>query len=390
MKKEAFITRYHAEMTDVRVSPQLKRKTLDALNGKENVVMKKKLSAVIVLMIAVLLIGAAAIAAVSRAGILDFAGRYANTFVPEDAQNYVQTDVVTMENELVTVHLRELYYDGRISRMTVDVRPKDPQTMLLGFDMSPEDNWQNMTRINANWDETDQRTAIDVFRDGGYKEVYSTSSHLRTQDNQSLGGNSDYHLSEEGTLTLYSQVEYRDDQPEREVRLEVYLTPYSQPLASNSLKPEDRIVMEMPFTLRQASYQNETYVSTEAKEYPGAGVRVDEIRLEVRAQEIHAAVHYTIIDRETYDALENGLWFEFINPESTAEMPFEQRLQGGLTGSGSIGPTDGKDIETAVHFCQTETLGRNELHDTYTLRAYECWDKQRFETHTFTVVPANE
>ena len=56
MKKEAFITRYHAEMTDVRVSPQLKRKTLDALNGKENVVMKKKLSAVIVLMIAVLLI----------------------------------------------------------------------------------------------------------------------------------------------------------------------------------------------------------------------------------------------------------------------------------------------------------------------------------------------
>ena len=44
MKKEDFINRYRAEMTDVHVSPQLKRKTLDALEGKEKPVMKKKLS----------------------------------------------------------------------------------------------------------------------------------------------------------------------------------------------------------------------------------------------------------------------------------------------------------------------------------------------------------
>ena len=35
MKKEDFISRYRVEMATVHVSPQLKRKTLDALEGKE-------------------------------------------------------------------------------------------------------------------------------------------------------------------------------------------------------------------------------------------------------------------------------------------------------------------------------------------------------------------
>ena len=34
---------------------------------------------------------------------------------------------------------------------------------------------------------------------------------------------------------------------------------------------------------------------------------------------------------------------------------------------------------------QTETLGREELHDAYTLRAFNCWEKERYETCTFTM-----
>lgn len=73
--------------------------------------------------------------------------------------------------------------------------------------------------------------------------------------------------------------------------------------------------------------------------------------------------------------------------DSTADEPYEQRLTGGLSPSGTSHPTDG-DSQTATHFIQEETLGKNELHDSYTLRAFECWDKQRFDTHTFEMTPA--
>lgn len=385
MKKEDFINRYRAEMADVHVSPQLKRKTLDALEGKEKPVMKKKLSAALVLVTVVFLMGAAAVAAVNRAGIVDFA-RFVDSYIPEDAQEYVQTDVMNVENELVTVALRELYYDGYIARLTVDVKPKDPTLMLLGMDMAPEDNWQNMIRLNGEWDETSTKTALDVFREGGYQTVYSVNCHLWPANGESAGGSRDYNLSEDGVLTTFDQTEFDQPSPEREATLRVYLTPHGQPYTDAVYQwPDDQIVLELPVTLRQADYTNETYISTEPFDYPSVGVRVDGIRIEVRAQEIHASIDYTVTDRAVYDALDHGLWFEFINPQSTAEHPYDQRLKGGMSGTGSNGPADGEDLDTAVHFRQSETLGRNELHDTYTLRAYDAWEKERFEEHTFAM-----
>lgn len=385
MKKDEFVSRYRAEMADVRVSPQLKRNTLDAIDGKENVVMKKKFPVALVVVTAIFLMGTAAVAAVNRAGIVDFA-RFVNSYVPEDAQEYVQTDVMTAENELVTVVLRELYYDGYIARLTVDVKPKDPTLMLLGMDISPEDNWQNMIRLNGEWDETNTKTVLDVFSESGYQTVYSVNCHLWPAEGESAGSSGDYNLSEDGILTIFVQTEFDQPLPEREATLRVYLTPHGQPYTDAVYQwPDDKIVLELPVTLKQADYANETYISTESVEYPSVGVRVDEIRLEVRAQEIHASIDYTVTDRKTYDALEHGVWFEFIDPQSTAEQPYDQRLKGGMSGMSSNGPTDGMDPDTAVRFHQSETLGRNELHETYTLRAYDAWEKDRYETHTFTM-----
>lgn len=50
----------------------------------------------------------------------------------------------------------------------------------------------------------------------------------------------------------------------------------------------------------------------------------------------------------------------------------------GMTGSGSSTCFGDQII-------QTETLGREELHDSYTLRAFNCWDQERYETCTFTM-----
>ena len=337
------------------------------------------------LALAMLTICALAFAAAYRAGILDFAGRYPDSYVPKDAQDYIHSDVLTLENDAVSVSIGELYYDGRISRATIHIAPKDPSTLLLGPMTLPEDQWQNMARLDKEWDEADTRTVADFYREGGYQSAYSVDTWMQPLDGDTTGGSGDDNIGPDGTLTLYSQVEYADDQPVRDVLFRVYLSRYEAPLTVDSrLLPEQTVVLEAPLTLRADTALHETYVSAEPAVYPSVGVRVDEVRIEVRPQDIHAMINYTVIDREAYDRQEDGLWFEFINPESPAEEPYAQRLMSGMSGSGSAGPLDG-DPDTATRFRQSETLGRNELHSAYTLRAFNCWDKTRYETHTFAM-----
>lgn len=391
MKKDEFTARFRIEMADVHVSPQLRRKTIDMLNGKENPVMKKKRSAAAVLVMALFLVVTAAIAAAARVGLLEFAGNHANTYMPEDAQNYVQQDVLTMENETVMVRLRELYYDGLLSRMTVDVTPKRADTLLVGEDVSPEDPWSNLS-FSKQQTETaaDERTVAQHYQENGYQAAYRVDVGILPLEGNSSGGSMDFCLNEDGTLTLYVEEEYEGgSQPQREAMLALYLTEYTDRMAGDSQQGET-VVLKTPLTLAETEYQKETYVSVSGADYPAAGVRVDEIRMEVRALDIHTTIDFSVTDREAYDRLEDGLWFEFIDPQIEADEPSQQRLLDGLTSSGSVSPLDGDDMATASRFRQSISIGRNELHETYTLRAYECWGKERFETNTFVMKRADE
>lgn len=60
---------------------------------------------------------------------------------------------------------------------------------------------------------------------------------------------------------------------------------------------------------------------------------------------------------------------------SREEQPYDQRLKEGFSGVGSVEPMDD------THFRQIGTLSLSEKADRYTLRAYECWEKRRFDTH---------
>ena len=97
---------------------------------------------------------------------------------------------------------------------------------------------------------------------------------------------------------------------------------------------------------------------------------------------------YAITDLEKFAAQEGGLWFEFINPESTASEPYEQRVSDGLTGSGSAGRLDRQwDLpdEVGTIYRQRDSIGLDALSDEYTLRAYSAWEKDRYESVTFRV-----
>lgn len=391
MKHEEFATLLHQGMEPVQLSPQLRRATLDRVAGKEQPVMKKKLSVALVVTLALCLLMAAAVAAAHRAGLLDFVSRYANTYVPEDAQTYVQTDVATLENELITATVRELYYDGKVARMVVDVTPKADNILLLGEDMYTEDPWENMKLHPGGEENQDLRTVTQVYEEGGYEAAYAVSVGLWPVDENTLstGGVMDYYGNEDGTLTIYQQEEYKNAPEELTARLRVLVTPWEVPLTAGS-KPlrEQRMDLNQLLTLTQTAASIEAYLCTQPVELPSVGVRINGLLIEVKPQELYATLDFTVTDRATYDALDSGLWFEFINPESTAETPYEQRLMEGLTGGGSISPVDCDDPAYANQFRQRETLGRNELHQVYTIRAFDAWEKQRYETVELVMQPA--
>lgn len=400
MNKQDIRQKLRDEMASVQVSAPLRQRTL--ATGKEPKQMKRKMSLglAIAFALSTLLCCAVAIAAASRWGMLDFVDRYsAEHYIPEDAQDYVRTDVLTMENDQVTICIRELYYDGRIARMTADVTPKGEKVLLVGEGMCMEDPFINLTRTYVTDGDNDMRSIYQVIQEEGYAQVYAANVSLLGADEDMIAGSMDFILGEDGTLTIYAQEEYRNDLPEREATISAIIMPFDQPLTLQSEANYDRrAILETPVTLtaseRTADVADKAdgsagvYISEAPAAYPSVGVLVDRLILEVKPLEIYATVEYTITDTEAYDKMEGGLFFEFIDTDKEG-APYEQRLAKGLSGSGWAAPAQGEG-EIATKYCQRETLGRNELHETYQLRAFNAWDKTRFETCEIAVRPATE
>ena len=391
MKKEelAFTLRRQA----VQVSPALRQRTLRAARGKEATYMRRKITAAAAFALVAVTLAVVALATANHWGILDFVSRYQGAYIPEDAASYVQTDVLQMQDERFRVNVREQYYDGRTARLAIDVTPLDSSILLTGVDTALTDNWQNLWQPESGWSEGDKRSVLDVLTERGYTQAYCVNVWTQDAQNGGMCGAMDYRLSEDGTLTIFMQEEYDDDRPTREMVIMADFSPYAFPVSADSAPDyEHRIRLEQPLVLTAAVDATiapaaegavaGAYVSAEPVDYPQCGVRVERVLIEVKPQEIYATVDFTVTDQQAFDAMEDGLWFEFIDPQSTEAEPYAQRLKSGLSGGGGVYSQDD------VHYRQTETLGKNELHSSYTLRAFSCWDKTRFETQTFAMRPA--
>ena len=134
--------------------------------------------------------------------------------------------------------------------------------------------------------------------------------------------------------------------------------------------------MKLRFTAKASAVDDEeTIVSVEPVEYESIGVRVDRVTMTAKPLEMDYAIEYTVVDAEKFAQTDDGLWFEFIDPNSTETEPYAQRLKDGFSRRGEVTPMDD------THYRQTGTLSLDEKADCYTLRAYECWEKRRFDTH---------
>ena len=134
MKQDEFAARLKRETQGVRVSSRLRQKTLDAAYGKESIRMKKRIPALALAIVLSVVFCATALAIASRAGMLDYQNLFHNKYLPENIGDTIRQDVYAAANDLIDVSIREMYYDGRTSRITVDVKAKDEGILLAGFD----------------------------------------------------------------------------------------------------------------------------------------------------------------------------------------------------------------------------------------------------------------
>ena len=367
-------------LSGLQEDPWLTAKVLSKAEGEKTV---KKISATAILVIALLaLTMAGALAAALNAwGVIDFAGNLSWTYVPENARDSVTAENLTVETDDLVCTIRESYYDGEILRLTADIAPKEKMLLVAEDEViMPADN------------EEDCVTAVEYAKTqfgGRLGDVYLCPEDM------DVDCEVDWRSNENGSVTLYMACFFPDELPERDAKLELGYVPGKdlESLTEEELEEESLFdtenMVRTPVTLKVRAVETESYVCEEPLDFPSAGVKVTRVAMTVSPLEIRYRLYFTVTDLEKYKAMDGGLWFEFVNPESTATDYFEQTFEGGLSGSGSIVCVDDRDEfgneKVGSVLCQTDTLGLNALGEEYTIRAYNCWEKTRYETVTFRV-----
>lgn len=381
MKSERVSDTMHKGMQGVRLSPELRARTLNAMRGNEerSHPVKRKFSVAMACALLGIMLLTAALAVANHKGLLDFIQRD-NQSLPETVSDYVQAKLASGEGDGLHVAVQEAIYDGRRLRMTADLRMDGEKPLLMAMDLKPNDSFSRLGGADG-----DARTILDAYRAGGYTELYSIAASIgggaAEPSISSLSG--DLVLQEDGTLTCYYEIAFLDDAPQRTITLRAEARQYRDEDGQLRLSAEPCAAVDVSFTLN-ASESEERYVSAEPVEYADVGVRVDRVVMTVQPLEIDYRIEFSVIDPEKYAALDDGLWFEFIDPDSTAAEPYDQRLKAGVSGYDAANDSD----ETGVHE-RTGSLALSERADVYALRAYECWDKQRFDTHEIRMVKAD-
>lgn len=377
MKEKRVSDALHDAMNDVRLSPELRAKTLYAMRGSEerSPKMKRKFSVALVFALVAVLAVAVALAVANHAELLDYMNASSEAQIPYDAASYIKQGTESGEGSMFGVNVREKFYDGRTLRLTVDAAAKAPKTLLYGLDFFPEDSWQDLITLTYDGvDPSDERSILDVYRENGYEQMMRIRLNVLSKAENDLADTTqEVVLNDDGTLTFFYVMEFETDEPAREIELSASAKKVME--KDEKTESDDEETVEIAFAVEKENSGGETAVSAEPVEYESIGVRVDKVSMTAGPLEINYDIEYTVVDAEKFKKTDGGLWFEFIDPNSTETEPYAQRLKEGFSSTGEVAPVDG------THYRQTGTLSLDEKAGSYTLRAYECWEKQRFDTH---------
>ena len=362
-------------MKESQISDALRARALCAMRGSEErrPKMKRKFSAALAFALVGVLVVAVALAVANRKGVLDFLS-YSEATLPENAGDYVQTDIASDERDGLHAVVREVVYDGHRLWATVDINMDGEKPLLTGFDygLDDEEKWAWLRHDES---ETDDRSILEVYREEGYTDAYDIAAFVYDEDDEQ-NTSFEVHLQDDGTLTVYESLVFEQEKAEREITVSVRAFKYEEKDGRMNLNQKPMAELKLHFTAKASAVDDEeTIVSVEPVEYESIGVRVDRVTVTTKPLAMDYAIEYTVVDAEKFAQTDDGLWFEFIDPNSREEQPYDQRLKEGVSGVESVEPVDD------THFRQIGTLSLSEKADCYTLRAYECWGKRRFDTH---------
>ncbi len=396
MKRKEFVSALKRETQGVRVSSRLRQQTLDAAYGKENIMKKKRIPALALAAVLAIVFCATALAIAARTGMLDYQKLFDNTYIPENAAEFIEQDVHQTANDLVDISIRELYYDGKTSRITVDVKAKDESIFLAGFDTWGGGSWEWMNHLNPEFDESDTRTVAEVFTQGDYTASYNVNVSLFSEDSST--GSGDYFYTAPGVLTFFLTDNFENDLPERDVNFRVSLYPFLDK-EGNPIEDADaqRIRTEETIRLTSSAAEEKVYVSAGPVTLNESGVTVDQMQLFVKPQELYVRMYYTVEANELNSAsiapdgrtVRDVLSLELFDPAIVTDDPYAQRLMEGPTGHVATWLLS-EEGELPEKLVSEFTLGLNELKDSYSVRAFNFDSKIFYDSAEITMREATK
>ncbi len=368
--------------------------TLRRLREEEERPMKRKLRlSAAIAVAACLILATAAFAAVSHWGLFDFLDQGGDSGALPEAAEIVATDPPQEggAGELASFRLRETVYDGEYVYMVVDATPADG-ILLLGPGLLPPDAMRDLTKEDS-----------DAMTIGEYAEandlqmaIVGISTAAAAEGAEDAITSFDWRLEADGTLVfMLSGDAPRGAGDAFETTLLCSVTPLvsaaegegiiMQYFEEDGEEPVSKYIgydvdeahiqrSELAFALTAAG-PAEAQAYDLGAAYPGCGVRVERVTFEPSPMALYYEIRFTITDEAAYAATEDGVQFEFLDANG-------ERLPDGATMSGqTAAQADGSLVQSGSLSAQSD------LSQIAALRAFNCWTKERYESHELTLEP---
>ncbi len=355
-------------LSSVVEQPYSQQKMLRLVRREEKIV-KKKISVGLVLVMVLVLIAAIALAVAQQwdyFGFLNERGQIDKVLPETSSMIEKNVEQTGGETELCTFKVRETMVDGNKVSLIISATPKADDILLVGPDMAPDDPMSNLGSFYA-----DSTQSLKDYADQNGKQIVSLSLY---DQNVALGLPSvidslDYLAEADGALALMTNGSCDAIEEAKNLTLRCVATPW-EIIDGSNWSTTHQVETELLIALSPAEPRS-SISFTQGADYPSCGVYIDYISMTSSATATRMVIHYTVTDTQTYEKMDDGLWFELVDANGIAID----------SSSGSVSAVEGSTIKYEQ---QTDCVAMENLPSSISLRAYECWNKQRFETNIFT------
>ena len=308
----------------------------------------------------------AAGAAAIHYNVFDFLNPIQAQPLPEATQ-LVQTPQATAQaaQSPVSFSVREALYDGVHANVLVAATPLDDSVLLLPADANPDHSVADLGLEGT-------QTIAQYAAEHGKTRLYS----LSVIDQGALNGaegfttSLDFRTEPDGTLVICISGDHSAVQPGVPVELICTAVPVDIQTGERDADAVERT--PLTFTLDStADPQQHTFATPTVYEH--AGVTIQSVELKSTALGLYYTIHGKVTDKAAFDALEDGLFFWFLD-ENGEQLPGSAAVS---TGSLSFPDENGEFVQEGA-LAPTETLP-----DSLTIAAINLWqEKTILDTHT--------